>query len=70
MHISSYRFVDSWIHSEKLDIYCGPNTDGVCGCKQDERIKHESLQHGLHKTQHSVNYVVYEELAHRVGGPT
>ena len=29
----------------------------------DERIRHESLQNGLHKTQHSVNYVVYEERA-------
>ena len=27
----------------------------------DERIRHESLQKGPHKTQYSVNYVVNEE---------
>ena len=30
----------------------------------DERISQESLQRGPHKTQYSVNYVVYEERAH------
>ena len=47
-----------------LNVSCGPSTNSMCVCIWDKRIRHESLQNGLHKTQHFVNYVVYEERAH------
>ena len=63
----SFQDVDSWIedsfqkarhlllwayHGRRVRLYV------------DERKRHESLQNGLHKTQHSVNHGVYEERAH------
>ena len=64
VHLASFQAIESVDRPilKTLDIIeCGPTTNGVRVCMWDERIWRESLQRGLLKTQHSINYVVYEE---------
>ena len=41
-----------------------PRTVCAFVCEMSAGIEHEYLQNGLHRTQHSVNFVVYEEREH------